>query len=49
VQLGCENSFSTNGQSGSADFDIALAPSARAFVLVDNGTNGAMYTLRCKP
>jgi hypothetical protein len=49
VQLGCENSFSTNGQSGSVDFDIALPQGQRAFVLVDNARNRGQYTLRCKP
>jgi hypothetical protein len=49
VQLGCENSFSTNGQSGGADFNISLGQSERAFVLVDNGRNRGKYTLRCVP
>jgi hypothetical protein len=49
VQLGCKNSFSTNGQSGSVDFSVALGAGSRASVLVDGGENGGKYTFRCTP
>jgi hypothetical protein len=46
-QLGCATT--NNPMSGQANLTIHASADQRAFVVIDNGKDGARYTLRCVP